>query len=493
MLEHLLSRWGYLTIAFGTFIEGEAVLLAAGALAHAGSLSLPFVVLAGAVGSVVWGQTWYQVGRSSGKRLLAGRPNWRARAARVERWLSSSGLWILLGGRFLAGLGTVLPAMIGASGFPRRRFVVLDTLGALLWSSVFASGGFAVGAGLKRLIGHAPGWPWLALAGAGAAGLVWLASRLAGSLRKPDPAPANGAFAEPDPSKRVIITADDFGLAVPVNEAVELGYQQGVLTTTSLLIGELASADAVVRACRNAELRVGLHVALCDGRPTLPPSEIPLLVNRRGELLHPIVALIRFTFLAAWPALRRQIEAEIRAQFQAFRRTGLSLDHVNGHNNMQLHPLVLPILLTVAREHGALAIRLPYEPLLPSWRASGRRQFFLRLLVWLVMCPWCAYVKGRFLREGFVVNDYLFGLFDCGAMNRKLLESTISSLPAGLSEIHCHPATRRCPELDKNMPSYAHAAELAALVDPAIRAALVKAGVRSLSGFGGVSSEAERS
>ena len=286
-------------------------------------------------------------------------------------------------------------------------------------------------------------------------------------------------------SKRVIITADDFGLALPVNEAIELAFREGVLTTTSLLVGEGAAADAIARALRNPALRVGLHLAVCDGRPTLPAAQISLLVNARGELWHPVLALVRFLLLAWLPEQRAQLEAEIRAQFETFRKAGLVLDHVNGHNNMQLHPVVLPILMRVAREYGATAMRVPYEPLLASWRA-GRTGFAPRLLVWLVMRPWSAYVRRRLRRAGFVVNDFLFGIFDCGSMDRTLLRRMIQNLPNGLTEIHCHPATRRCAELDKNMPNYGHEAELLALTDPEVRAALETSGARRLAGYGDV-------
>jgi hopanoid biosynthesis associated protein HpnK len=283
-------------------------------------------------------------------------------------------------------------------------------------------------------------------------------------------------------SKRVIITADDFGLAVPVNEAIELGFRDGVLTTTSLLVTEPAAADAARRARRNPGLRVGLHLAVCDARPLLRPAEVSSLVNARGELRHPVLAVLCLLLFARSRRQTRQLEAEMRAQFEAFRATGLAIDHVNGHNNMQLHPVVLPILMRLAREYGVHAVRVPYEPLLASWRAA-RSGFWGRLMVWLVMRPWSAHVKRRLIREGFLVNDYLFGIFDCGALDAGLLRRIIEHLPDGLSEIHCHPATRRCPELDKNMPQYGHERELDALLDPAVRAALFASGVESLSGY----------
>jgi membrane protein DedA with SNARE-associated domain len=100
----------------------------------------------------------------SGRGLIARRPHWHARAAAVERWLSRFGLLVLLFGRFLAGMGTLLPAMIGASGYPRWRFCVLDSLGALVWATVVAAAGFGIGAGLRRLAGESPLWLQLGMA-----------------------------------------------------------------------------------------------------------------------------------------------------------------------------------------------------------------------------------------------------------------------------------------------------------------------------------------
>lgn len=280
-------------------------------------------------------------------------------------------------------------------------------------------------------------------------------------------------------SKKLIITGDDFGLALPVNEAIEEAHRRGVLTTTSVLIGGAAAGDAIERAKRNPELRVGLHVALCEGRPILPPRQIPGLVNRRGELRHPVAALVDF---ALRPWLAGQIEAEMRAQFEAFRATGLALDHVNGHNHLQLHPVVLPILVKVAREYGARAIRLPYEPLLASWRAA-RRGLPYRLVAWLVMGTWGAYIRRRLARAGFAFNDYLFGIYDAGRMDLDLLLGLVRNLPEGVSEIHCHPATRRCNEIDENTPRYRHEEELSALTNPLLRQAIALERIQALKGF----------
>src|ERR1700733_8305563 len=83
----------------------------------------------------------------------------------------------------------------------------------------------------------------------------------------------------PDAFRRLcIITADDFGLATTVNEAVETAHLSGVLTAASLMVGAPAAQDAAQRARANPSLRVGLHLTLCDGQAVLPRRQIPDLV-----------------------------------------------------------------------------------------------------------------------------------------------------------------------------------------------------------------------
>lgn len=282
----------------------------------------------------------------------------------------------------------------------------------------------------------------------------------------------------PSHARRVIITGDDFGLAVPVNEAIEQAYQRGVLTSTSLLVTGAAADDAIARARRNPGLRVGLHLAVCEARPASAPHRLRGLLDKRGELRAPVLALLQW--LLPWH--RSALEAEIRAQFALFAATGLPLDHVDGHNHMQLHPAVLPILLRVAKENGSPPLRLPFEPLRPSLRAASPRRWTFRL-PWLVMRPWSSYVKRQLTAAGLTSNDYLFGIYDCGRFDLKRWLALLPHLPAGVSEIHCHPATRRCSEIDRTMADYAHEAELSALLSPQLKAALVAAEVQLLRGY----------
>jgi predicted glycoside hydrolase/deacetylase ChbG (UPF0249 family) len=103
------------------------------------------------------------------------------------------------------------------------------------------------------------------------------------------------------------VTADDFGLAREVNEAVEAAHTGGILTAASLMVAGPAAADAVARARRLPRLRVGLHLVLVEGRPVLPPEQLP--DRRRDRTLRNDLARPASTLAAR--VTRRQVAAEI--------------------------------------------------------------------------------------------------------------------------------------------------------------------------------------
>jgi len=278
--------------------------------------------------------------------------------------------------------------------------------------------------------------------------------------------------------RQLIVTGDDFGLAIPVNEAIEDAHRHGILTTASLMVSAGAAEDAIERATRLPTLRVGLHLVLVEGRPVLPPSTVPALVNEHGAFSSRLVrAGCNFFFRSG---VRRQLEAEIRAQFEAFKRTGLQLDHVNAHNHLHLHPTILALLLKVGREFGLRAIRLPHEPLMPSWRAAGNG-FLPRFLAWVALAPWTSLLKLRLTMAGIRTNDFVFGLHDSGHLTGQLVAGFLEQLPQGVTEIYFHPATRRCPEIDGTMPDYEHEREFEALTNEVIRRLVATSGIHRVT------------
>ncbi len=278
--------------------------------------------------------------------------------------------------------------------------------------------------------------------------------------------------------RKLIVTGDDFGLVEPVNEAIINAHIHGILTAASLMVGGTAATDAIERARSTPTLRVGLHLVVVEGRPVLPAPEVPDLVDGNGEFsVHLARAGFRYFFK---PSARRQLANEIRAQFEAFRRTGLGLDHVNAHNHMHLHPTILSLILKIGRDYDLKAVRVPYEPPLLSWHAS-KRGLGSKVMWWIFLWPWMRLMKNRLRREGIEVNDMVFGMADSGRMTPDLVLSLLKQIPDGVTEMYFHPSTGRCPEIDRTMPDYKHEDEYRALTSAAIRRGIDELGIQRVS------------
>ncbi len=222
-----------------------------------------------------------------------------------------------------------------------------------------------------------------------------------------------------------------------------------------------AAADAVERARRLPGLGVGLHLVLVEGRPMLPPDQVPGLVDSSGHFRTDMVAsAIDMTFR---PAVRRQLLAEIEAQFAAFAATGLPLDHVNAHKHFHLHPVIAGAVLNIGKRYGMKAMRAPVEPREVLERiepGKARRD---------PAGPWAKLLRRRLRRAGMAVPDQVFGLAWTGAMTADRVAALIATLPEGVSELYTHPATHG--GWPGAATGYRYADEAAALTDPAVRQA----------------------
>jgi len=152
MLESLLETYGYWVVLFGTFLEGETILVLGGFVAHRGYLSLVGVLLAAFAGTVAGDQLWFYLGRRHGAAVLARRPTWQGSIDRVDRLQERYGAWMILGFRFFYGFRTLSPFALGMGHISSQRFSVLNALGAALWAVVVGGLGYVAGEAAERWI-----------------------------------------------------------------------------------------------------------------------------------------------------------------------------------------------------------------------------------------------------------------------------------------------------------------------------------------------------
>lgn len=259
-----------------------------------------------------------------------------------------------------------------------------------------------------------------------------------------------------------------------MNEAIELAHRNGILTAASLMVTGSAAADALARARRLPDLRVGLHLVLVDGVPALPAHVVSDLVEPSGRFRENMVW--SGINLAVNVRAQCQLAAEITAQFDAFRSTGLALDHVNAHKHFHVHPVIGRLLLQVGRDFGLTSVRVPLEPadvlrrvepashLSPQWLLGrNARKLLQKVHDFRMFAP-----------------DSVFGVRWSGAMTGDRLLGLLHALPDGTTEIYCHPALSG--GFPGSAPGYRYADEFSALADRQVLAAARQHGIM-LGGF----------
>jgi hopanoid biosynthesis associated protein HpnK len=167
------------------------------------------------------------------------------------------------------------------------------------------------------------------------------------------------------------------------------------------------------------------------------------------------------------PGLRKQLAAEIEAQFEAFRATGLALDHLNAHKHFYLHPVVSSLTLSIGRRYGLRALRVPREPHGYARHAADAARGLPRL--------WVALLRRRAGRAALQSAEQTYGNAFSGAMTKEQLLRIVDVLAPGVSEIYLHPATS--DRFAAAVPGYRYGEELAALLSPDVAARLRDAGI----------------
>ncbi|MDG2045748.1 MAG: DedA family protein [Halioglobus sp.] len=178
-LQELVSNYGYLAISVGTFLEGETILILGGLAAHRGFLQLPWVVVCAFLGAFSGNQLYFHIGRHKGEKLLAKRPAWQAKSAKVFAMAEKHQVWLILGFSFIYGVRTVTPFLLGVAGVSPLRFFLLSILGTLAWATVVANVGYFFGYALEAVLGNVKQYELLifgVFAGVGI--LIWLIRHL---------------------------------------------------------------------------------------------------------------------------------------------------------------------------------------------------------------------------------------------------------------------------------------------------------------------------
>lgn len=147
-LLHFFQTYGYWVMLFGSLIEGESFLVAGGIAAHQGLFSIPILIGMAFVGSCIHDFFFFFIGRYAGDHILIKFKSAKDKSAKVLALFDRYGVLIILCLRFAYGFRTVIPIVIGMSPISKRKFILFDMIGGIIWATLFILAGYFFGAAI---------------------------------------------------------------------------------------------------------------------------------------------------------------------------------------------------------------------------------------------------------------------------------------------------------------------------------------------------------
>ena len=282
--------------------------------------------------------------------------------------------------------------------------------------------------------------------------------------------------------KYAIVNADDLGWSPAVNRGIRKAFDEGILTSASVLVNGPAYGDALDLIRTRPTLGVGIHLNLLRGRPILNPSRLKPIVDDRGLFVCSIPRLLWKAQCS--PLARSCMEAELSAQIKKALADGVVVTHLDSERHVHFFPAVNRIVVRLAGRHGVTRIRhIRKGGCLPGRRGKAPanhvgviKERLLTLLDGLN--------RARVEREKLGSPDYLLGIAETGRLTAPMLEALLKGLPEGVSEIMCHPGymdeepARLEAILGPSSINVLREAELDALLQPHLKPLAEELGIR---------------
>ncbi len=141
-MEQLFYDYGYTFLIIAALIEGEIFLLIAGSMAYHGYFQLPIVMLFSFVGAVIHDQSLYWVGYFGGEHILKRFPSLKKKSDKARKLMKKHNTALILGFRFVYGIRTITPIIVGISGVPQKKYALLTFPAAAVWAIVISCLGY---------------------------------------------------------------------------------------------------------------------------------------------------------------------------------------------------------------------------------------------------------------------------------------------------------------------------------------------------------------
>ncbi len=233
---------------------------------------------------------------------------------------------------------------------------------------------------------------------------------------------------------RVIFNADDFGISLGVNAAIEKAYHEGILNAASLMVNQKYAAQAVEIAKKMPDLDLGLHVNLTNEYAALTHDQIPLLTDENGRFKNGFVKLLWLSILHP-KKLRSEVRAEIEAQIQKALLMGAQLTHIDSHRHVHMIPVIFDEMLNLKEKYQISRIRTINESAVLTLCTNKNKSYFKDggLVKY-------ALLKFFYYLNGYVSKTYFYTMLYTCKLSKEHFQKVL--IPKGFDnvEIMIHPS-----------------------------------------------------
>lgn len=244
--------------------------------------------------------------------------------------------------------------------------------------------------------------------------------------------------------KKIIVTADDFGMCSYVNNAIIDLIDFGTLTSTNVLTNMYALSD-IEKLKDKQNVSVGIHWNITSGKPVSDPKEIPTLVDGDGRFY----SLMKFKKLIRLRKISKvDIEKELRAQYLLFYKSyGKTASYWNTHENSSHVKAVFDLCCKLGVEYHIPATRVFDRVYLDFDQVSGLPRKIREYLVRTIL-----HNRYKGIRKDFKMPDGRLVAFsnkikvDIERNRKAILSSKYSTI-----EMVIHPATQLDEKLFGNI------------------------------------------
>jgi hopanoid biosynthesis associated protein HpnK len=262
----------------------------------------------------------------------------------------------------------------------------------------------------------------------------------------------------------IIVNADDFGRHELINQAVELGFRQGLIRSATLMVTGGAFAQAVGLAKANPGLGVGIHLTLVDGKPVLNPSQIPSIIDPdTGRFYADHGAFVKH-FLKGKVRIS-DVRHEWEAQMQRFLETGLFPTHADSHQHMHVLPGIIDVTMDLCARYNVPAVRIPSIPVaLGQTHFSNMKQQIGRTGLHVL----AEVARRKAHAFHLVTSDAFEGIVAGEAVDTSRMRRILLGCHKGCTEIMLHPGMNDAILQADSHWDHGYEKELAAVTDPGI-------------------------